>query len=145
MTSPNIITADILALGAQIPGITAVGDELPAALTDNHLPFLLVVEGGADWNTLDAFTLTVIRDWTLLLWVQAYMQGSAPSEKAARDACLPFMRAVPLFFWQRRQLDESAVVDAQLIRDEGAQSLSHGERRYYGVPFRLRVHYLEDM
>jgi hypothetical protein len=151
MANPADITTRIIALRSAMTGITTADDELPASLTDALLPFLLVIEGGANYSSPNANELVITRDWTLMLWVQAFEQGSVTSEKAARDACLTYIASVPKFFWQRRRLQSAGnsglayVTDATLARDEGPGVLAHGERRFYGVPFRLTVTYTDDL
>lgn len=150
MANPQDITTRLVTMAATISGINGADDELPASLTDTALPFLLVVEGGANFTSIDVDTLSCTREWTLLLWVKAYEQGSVTSEKAARDACLPFLLSVPRFFWGRRTLEHgdtgvAYVTDARLTRDEGAQGLTHNQRYFYGIPYRLSVTYLDDL
>jgi hypothetical protein len=151
MANPADITTRLIALRSDMTGITAADDELPDSLTDALLPFLLVMTAGASYTVDNSNTLEIARTWTLLLWVKAFEQGSKTSEKTARDACDTFFASVPKFYAQRRRLQSAGnsglayVTSAVITADDGPQMVSHGERRFYGVPFRLTVTYADDL
>lgn len=152
MSNPADITARIIALRSQMTGVTTASDKYPeGTFTAAQLPYLVVLGGGATYSSPNSDTLVVVREWTLELWVKAFDQGSLTSEKAAYDACLPFLSSIPKFFWQRRRLQSAGnqglafVQNAEITRDFYAQALTHNQGYFYGVPFRLNVTYTEDL
>lgn len=143
------ITEQLVLLARQMDGVTDAGCEIPPHHTPGTLPYVFVEEGEATYSRVSIDTLSVSRDWLLLVYVQSFVESDGLGEAQARAACRPFLKTIPRHFSQRRLADNEVAlnfsVSMTLTRDMGIQTVSRKGTWYAGVAFFVNVTYQEDL
>lgn len=140
-------TGDIIdrieALVVQIEAGITVSPRYECRIDPADLPTFIIKSTGATRENTSSQEIKTTRDYVLMMLVDANCSDEQ-SRQEAREATYPYLDSVPLFFSQRRQLENGDnglgnVISSALFADDGPQLTSWGGDNFSAVIFRLSV------
>lgn len=122
----------------QVSGIRQVFTRIPSALQSAQLPALVIVPEEAEFEQAYEGDLTIVRAWTLRLYVMQFQEGR---EFDPQQACEPFLDrlVVAVTAYPYLTLSDGRAFAVRPVSGSTVQTLTFNDQVYAGISLRIQT------